>query len=70
MLSYAVVHRTREIGIRLALGARRPAVVQTILADTGGRYQSKLFNPAFMRAKNLPLPDWLEKRPKVDLPFE
>jgi cysteine synthase A len=33
--------------------------VVTILADYGTRYQSKLFNPAFLRARNLPVPDWL-----------
>jgi len=31
----------------------------TILADSGTRYQSKLFNPAFLRSKGLPCPDWL-----------
>jgi cysteine synthase A len=33
--------------------------VVTILADSGTRYQSKLFNPAFLREKKLPCPDWL-----------
>jgi cysteine synthase A len=33
--------------------------VVTILADYGTRYQSKLFNPAFLREKNLPVPGWL-----------
>ena len=31
----------------------------TILCDGGARYQSKLFNPAFLRGKGLPVPDWL-----------
>ena len=35
----------------------------TILCDGGGRYASKLFNPAFLRAKNLPVPPWLEAAP-------
>lgn len=35
-------------------------VVVTVLADSGSRYQSKLFNPAFLRSKNLPTPSWLE----------
>ena len=56
--------------IRLAKQLGPGKTIVTILADTGGRYQSKLFNPAFMRAKNLPVPEWLERRPKVDLPFE
>ena len=33
--------------------------IVTILADGGQRYQSKLFNPAFLREKNLPLPRWM-----------
>ncbi|MBV9785312.1 MAG: cysteine synthase A [Acidisphaera sp.] len=33
--------------------------VATILCDGGSRYQSKLFNPDFLRSKNLPVPDWL-----------
>jgi cysteine synthase A len=33
--------------------------VVTILCDGGARYQSKLFNPAFLRSKNLPVPSWL-----------
>ena len=33
--------------------------VATILADGGSRYQSKLFNPEFLRSKNLPVPEWL-----------
>ncbi|MBI4184579.1 MAG: cysteine synthase A [Proteobacteria bacterium] len=34
--------------------------VVTILADYGTRYQSRLFNPAFLRAKGLPVPPWLD----------
>src|ERR1700681_1332637 len=44
--------------------------IVTILCDSGNRYQSKLFNPDFMRSKNLPVPEWLEKRSAIDLPFE
>ena len=33
--------------------------IVTILCDYGTRYQSKLFNPAFLRSQNLPVPDWL-----------
>lgn len=33
--------------------------VVTVLCDYGTRYQSKLFNPAFLREKNLPVPEWL-----------
>jgi cysteine synthase A len=37
--------------------------IVTILADYGTRYQSKLFNPAFLREKKLPLPQWLVDKP-------
>jgi cysteine synthase A len=33
--------------------------IVTILCDGGSRYQSKLFNPEFLRSKDLPVPDWL-----------
>ena len=56
--------------IRLAKQLGPGKTIVTILADSGNRYQSKLFNPAFMRSKNLPVPEWLEKRSKIDLPFE
>ena len=39
-------------------------------ADSGSRYQSKLFNPAFLRSKNLPVPEWLERKSDVSIPFE
>ena len=45
--------------IRLAKDLGPGHTVVTILADSGTRYQSKLFNPAFLRAKGLPAPDWL-----------
>ncbi|MGH6980050.1 MAG: cysteine synthase A, partial [Stellaceae bacterium] len=38
--------------------------IVTILADYGTRYQSKLFNPDFLRSKNLPVPDWLDRPAK------
>ena len=33
-------------------------------ADYGTRYQSKLFNPEFLRSKNLPVPDWMDETPR------
>jgi cysteine synthase A len=45
--------------IRLARELGPGHTIVTILADYGNRYQSKLFNPAFLRSKNLPVPDWL-----------
>lgn len=46
--------------IRLAKDLGPGHTIVTVLADYGTRYQSKLFNPAFLRSKNLPVPDWLE----------
>jgi cysteine synthase A len=45
--------------IRLARELGPGKTIVTILADYGTRYQSKLFNPSFLRSKNLPVPDWL-----------
>ncbi|MFN0113045.1 MAG: cysteine synthase A [Paracoccaceae bacterium] len=53
--------------IRLAREMGPGHRIVTILCDYGTRYQSKLFNPDFLRAKGLPVPDWLG-RPSVDLP--
>ncbi|WP_425038988.1 cysteine synthase A [Primorskyibacter sp. S187A] len=56
-------------GINLA-GAIRMAqemgpghTIVTILCDYGTRYQSKLFNPEFLRSKDLPVPHWLDRAP-------
>jgi len=56
--------------VRLAKELGPGKTIVTVLADYGNRYQSKLFNPDFMRSKNLPVPEWLEKRTKIDIPFE
>jgi cysteine synthase A len=45
--------------IRLARDLGPGHTVVTILADSGTRYQSKLFNPVFLGEKGLPCPDWL-----------
>jgi cysteine synthase len=48
------IHLARELG---------PGhTIVTLLCDSGARYASKLFNPAFLRSKNLPVPDWLEAK--------
>ena len=36
--------------------------VVTILSDSGSRYISKIYNPAFLKAKNLTYPKWLEEK--------
>lgn len=45
--------------IRLAKEMGPGHTIVTVLCDYGTRYQSKMFNPAFLREKNLPAPDWL-----------
>jgi len=45
--------------IRLAKEIGPGKTIVTILADSGVRYQSKLFNPLFLREKGLPVPAWL-----------
>jgi cysteine synthase A len=47
--------------IRLAKELGPGHTVVTVLCDYGTRYQSKLFNPAFLRSKNLPVPGWLDR---------
>jgi cysteine synthase A len=56
--------------IRLARELGPGHTIVTVLCDYGSRYQSKLFNPDFMRSKNLPVPEWLERRSTVSVPFE
>jgi cysteine synthase len=41
--------------------------IVTILCDYGNRYQSKLYNPEFLKAKGLPVPEWLDRAPQ-DIP--
>jgi cysteine synthase A len=47
--------------IRLAKQLGPGKTIVTILADSGTRYMSKLFNPAFLREKGLPVPQWMDK---------
>jgi cysteine synthase A len=56
--------------IRLARDLGPGHTIVTILADYGTRYQSKLFNPEFLRGKNLPVPEWMARKPEIDVPFE
>jgi cysteine synthase len=56
--------------IRLAKELGPGHTIVTILADYGTRYQSKLFNPDFLRSKGLPVPRWLERKSSIKVPFE
>ncbi|SFD43245.1 cysteine synthase A [Roseivivax sediminis] len=49
--------------IRMAQQMGPGHTIVTVLCDFGNRYQSKLFNPDFLRQKGLPLPPWLDKAP-------
>jgi cysteine synthase len=55
--------------IRLAKDMGPGHTIVTVLADYGTRYQSKLFNPEFLRSKNLPVPAWLERRSSIKVPL-
>jgi cysteine synthase A len=55
--------------IRLAKELGPGRTIVTILADYGNRYQSKLFNPQFLHEKNLPVPAWLERHPRLNIPY-
>jgi cysteine synthase A len=55
--------------IRLAKELGPGHIIVTILADYGTRYQSKLFNPEFLRSKKLPVPQWLEHKSTIKPPI-
>ena len=51
--------------IRLAKDLGPGHTIVTVLCDSGTRYQSKLFNPEFLRSKKLPVPEWLERKSNI-----
>jgi len=55
--------------VRLARELGPGHTIVTILADYGTRYQSKLFNPQFLRQKKLPVPSWLERQSQIKVPY-
>jgi cysteine synthase A len=55
--------------IRLARDLGPGHMVLTVLCDSGSRYASKLFNPEFLKSKNLPAPGWMERRSTIDPGF-
>jgi cysteine synthase A len=56
--------------IRLAKEMGPGHTIVTILCDYGMRYQSKLYNPEFLRSKDLPVPDWMTAQSDISVPFE
>ena len=55
--------------VRLAKDLGPGKVIVTLLCDSGSRYQSKLYNPDFLRSKGLPVPAWLERKSKIKPPY-
>ena len=55
--------------VRLARDMGPGHTIVTVLADYGTRYQSRLFNPKFLREKGLPVPEWLERRIEIPTVF-
>jgi cysteine synthase A len=55
--------------IRLAHELGPGHTIVTVLCDYGTRYQTRLFNPEFLRSKNLPVPAWLERKSSLAVPF-
>ncbi|MCZ8375444.1 MAG: cysteine synthase A [Beijerinckiaceae bacterium] len=56
--------------IRMAREMGPGHTIVTILCDYGTRYASRLFNPEFLRGKNLPVPAWLERAASITAPLE
>ena len=56
--------------IRMAKEMGPGHTIVTVLCDYGTRYQSKMFNPAFLREKGLPIPPWLDgKKKAIEVPL-
>jgi cysteine synthase A len=56
--------------IRLARKLGPGKVIVTMLCDPGSRYQSRLYNPEFLRSKGLTPPEWLERTQNIEAPIE
>ena len=52
--------------VRMARDLGPGKTIVTVLCDYGNRYQSKLFNPEFLRSRGLPVPHWLDEPGSVD----
>ncbi|MEE9314191.1 MAG: cysteine synthase A [Rhizobiaceae bacterium] len=55
--------------VRMAKELGPGHTIVTILCDYGTRYQAKLFNPEFLRSKELPVPEWMERNSGIEIPF-
>ena len=55
--------------IRLARDLGPGHTIVTVLCDSGGRYAAKMFNPEFLRSKDLPVPGWMERKSTIVPPY-
>ena len=55
--------------IRLAKDLGPGHTIVTVLCDSGGRYAAKMFNPEFLRSKDLPVPGWMERKSTIVPPY-
>ena len=56
--------------IRMARDMGPGHTIVTMLCDYGNRYQSKLFNPEFLKGKGLPVPRWLTEKRDIQVPYQ
>mgnify|MGYP005806516125 CR=1 FL=1 len=56
--------------MRMAADMGPGHTIVTVLCDYGNRYQSKLFNPEFLRSKGLPFPEWMARTSRITPPFQ
>ena len=56
--------------VRMARDLGPGHTIVTILCDYGTRYQSKIFDPEFLRSKGIGVPSWLEETLDFEIPFE
>ncbi len=56
--------------IRMARAMGPGHTIVTMLCDYGNRYQSKLFNPEFLKGKGLPAPPWLTATRAIEVPYQ
>ena len=66
--SSSAINIAAAMRVAKALGPGHTIV--TILCDYGNRYQSKLFNPDFLKSKGLPLPAYLTANSDIPVPYE
>jgi len=53
--------------VRMARDLGPGKTIVTVLCDYGNRYASKIFNPQFLRSKDLPIPAWMDERAPIDM---